>query len=172
MNGEKLLYEELSALIEESRKKIYSHASGEMVFLFWKIGQRINNDILKNKRADYGKQIVSMLSTQLSERYGRSFAFRNLRRMMQFAEQFLDFEIVSPVATQLSWSHIVEVLPLETLEAKLFYLNEAAHGLMGKNALREMINRKAYERKEIADTQITSASPIPTGIFKDPYLFD
>jgi len=46
--------------------------------------------------------------------------------MMQFAEQFSDFEIVSPLATQLSWAHIIEVLPLESKEAKIFYLSEAA----------------------------------------------
>ena len=38
--------------------------------------------------------------------------------------------------------------------------------------LREMISRKAYERKEIADTQLTAASKIPHGTFKDSYLFD
>jgi predicted nuclease of restriction endonuclease-like (RecB) superfamily len=43
---------------------------------------------------------------------------------------------------------------------------------MGKRALRDMISRKEYERKEIADTQITNASSIPHGVFKDPYLFD
>jgi len=46
------------------------------------------------------------------EKYGRSFEARNLRRMMQFAEQFPDFEIVSPVATQLSWAHFVERIML------------------------------------------------------------
>jgi predicted nuclease of restriction endonuclease-like (RecB) superfamily len=79
---------------------------------------------------------------------------------------------VSPAATQLSWAHITEILPLKSNEAKLFYLNEAARGLMGRNGIRKMISRKAYERKEIADTQISAASPIPTGVFKDPYLFD
>jgi len=51
-------------------------------------------------------------------------------------------------------------------------LNAAAQGLIGRNGLRDMISRKAYERKEIADTQISSTSPIPPGTFKDPYLFD
>jgi predicted nuclease of restriction endonuclease-like (RecB) superfamily len=166
------LFNEISALIEESRRKIYAHASGTTVLLFWQIGRCINSDILDNKRADYGKQIVSHLATQLTEKYGRSFEIRNLRRMMQFAEQFLDFEIVSQTATQLSWACFIEILPLKTMEAKLFYLNEAARGLIGRNGIREMISRKAYERKEIADTQITSASPIPLGTFKDPYLFD
>jgi hypothetical protein len=53
-----------------------------------------------NKRADYGMKIVSQLAAQLTGKYGRSFALRNLRRMMQFAEQFSDFEIVSMASTQ------------------------------------------------------------------------
>jgi predicted nuclease of restriction endonuclease-like (RecB) superfamily len=92
--------------------------------------------------------------------------------MMQFNEQFSDFEIVSPLATQLSWAHIIEILPLKTHDAKLFYLKEAAQGLIGKRELRKMISRKAYERREIADAQISIGSPIPLGTFKDPYLFD
>ncbi|MDR2615583.1 MAG: PDDEXK nuclease domain-containing protein, partial [Oscillospiraceae bacterium] len=171
-NPNSALFNEISALIEQSRRIIYTQAGKATILLFWEIGQRINVEILQNKRADYGKQIVSRLATQLTEKYGRSFEARNLRRMMQFAEQFSDFEIVSPVATQLSWSHIIEVLPLKTQEAKLFYLSEASRWLMSKRTLRDMINRKTYERKEIADTQITKASPIPSGVFKDPYLFD
>jgi predicted nuclease of restriction endonuclease-like (RecB) superfamily len=172
MNSEQILYEEISSMIEQSKRTIYSQANSVTVLLFWKIGQRINNEVLKNKRADYGKQIVVALSRDLAEKYGRAFGDRNLRRMMQFNEQFPSFEIVSPLATQLSWAHFIEILPLKKYEAKLFYLDEAARGLIGKRALREMISRKTYERKEIADTQISSASPIPIGTFKDPYLFD
>ena len=95
-----------------------------------------------------------------------------MRRMMQFNDQFPSFEIVSQAATQLSWAHIVEVLPLKTQEAKLFYLNEAARGLIGRDGLREMIKRRNFERGEIANTQISAKSTIPPGTFKDPYLFD
>jgi len=91
---------------------------------------------------------------------------------MQFAEQFSDFEIVSPSATHLSWAHIVEVLPLKTQDAKLYYLSEASRGVIGRDKMRAMINRKAYERREIADTQITDTARVPQGAFKDPYLFD
>jgi len=171
-NSVDMLYREVSTLIEQSRRVIHAQASNTTVVLFWEIGRRINNEVLGNKRADYGKQIVSQLATQLTEKYGRSFEARNLRRMMQFSEQFPDFEIVSQVATQLSWAHFIEILPLKSQEAKLFYLNEAARSLIGRNGLRAMISRKAYERREIADAQISSVSPIPPGIFKDPYLFD
>jgi len=159
-------------LIEENRRAIYRHASGSTVMMFWEIGRHINTDILENKRADYGKMIVSRVATQLTEKYGSTYELRNLRRMMQFNDQFPDFEIVSQPATQLSWAHIVEILPLKTTEAKMFYLTEAARGLIGRDGLRIMIKRKAFERKEIADTQISPSSPIPPGTFKDPYLFD
>jgi predicted nuclease of restriction endonuclease-like (RecB) superfamily len=104
--------------------------------------------------------------------YGRSFEARNLRRMMQFAEQFPDFGIVSALTTQLSWSHVVEVLPLKTAQARLFYLGEAANRQLATRELRRMIDRKAFERKEIANAQLTEASAIALDTFKDPYLLD
>jgi len=82
MNTDKILFDEISMLIVQSRRAIYAQANSATVLLFWKIGQRINVEILQNKRADYGKQIVSALPTQLS------------------------------------WTHIVEILPLKTQEAK------------------------------------------------------
>lgn len=82
------------------------------MLLFWEIGHRINNEILENKRADYGKQVINLLSEELVVKYGRSFEVRNLRRMMQFAEQFSDLTIVSTASTQLSWNHFVEILPI------------------------------------------------------------
>jgi len=166
------LYNDIAAIIENGRREIYMQANRGTVMIFWQIGKRINEDILNNKRADYGKQIVSALTTQLTSSFGRSFELRNIRRMMQFAEQFSDIEIVSALPTQLSWSHIVEILPLKSYEAKLFYLTEAANGYISTRKLRDMIARRSFERKEIANGQISSTSPIPPGTFKDPYLFD
>ena len=86
--------------------------------LFWQVGYRINTHILQNKRATYGKQIVPTVSAQLENEYGRNFTEKNVRRMMKFAGQFQDIEIVVPLARQLSWSHFVELLPLKKMEAK------------------------------------------------------
>ena len=88
INGD-ALFNEISALIEQSRNSIYKQARAASIILFWNIGQQIYNNILDNKRADYGKQIVSRLATQLSEKFGRSFELRNLRRMMLFAAQLV-----------------------------------------------------------------------------------
>jgi predicted nuclease of restriction endonuclease-like (RecB) superfamily len=166
------LFEKISTLIEQARETVFSHANATKTLLFWHIGKTVNEDILENDRAEYGKQIVATLATQLQHYYGRSFEHRNLLRMMQFARQFPDFEIVSPAATQLSWSHIVEVLPLKNTEAKLFYLSEAAKHRLGKRDLHKLIERKTYERADIASIQTAERQDIPFGTFKDPYLLD
>lgn len=166
------LFRQVASLIEQSKQHVAIQANSTLTLLFWKIGKIINENLLGNKRADYAKQIVTTLSTQLKELYGKSFEERNLRRMMQFAEQFPDLAILSPLATQLSWSHFVELLPLKSYEAKLFYAAQAAERKWGKRDLREQINRKAFERTEIANLQISEVQPELTNIFKDPYLLD
>jgi len=107
------LFATVCSLIEDARRSLARQANSTTVFLFWRIGQQVNNDILNLQRAEYGRKVVATLATQLSTSYGRSFEARNLRRMMQFAEQFPDFGIVSPLATQLSWSHFIELLSLK-----------------------------------------------------------
>ena len=114
------LFNELAQLIEESQRQLVSAANSKPTMLFWQVGQRINQNILQNKRAEYGKQIVSTLSTQLKNKFGKNFELRNVQRMLQFAEQFTDIEMVVPLSRQLSWSHFVQLLPLKNWEAKLF----------------------------------------------------
>jgi predicted nuclease of restriction endonuclease-like (RecB) superfamily len=166
------LLKELSQLIEDSKQQVSIQANSAVTILFWQIGNRINQDILQNKRAEYSKQIVSTVSTQLKERYGKNFELRNLRRMMQFAEQFTDFQIVLTLSRQLSWSHFVELLPLKTIEAKLFYAQNASNNLFGIRELRRQIALKTFERTSIADAQIVEANKIPFNTFKDPYILD
>ncbi|MCL2246084.1 MAG: DUF1016 N-terminal domain-containing protein [Lentimicrobiaceae bacterium] len=120
-----------------------------MTMLFWNVGKRINEDMLQNKRADYGKQIVATLSRQLTEKYGRNFERTNLTRMMKFAEQFFDLEIVAPLVQQLSWSHFRELIPLKSEEARLFYAKEAAERHWGKRELRQSIERNSQPVKKI-----------------------
>ena len=103
------LFNELSQLIEQSKQQVTVQANSTVIILFWQVGNRINQDVLQNKRADYAKQIVSTVSTQLKERYGNNFELRNLRRMMQFAEQFTDLQIIVPLSRQLSWSPLYKV---------------------------------------------------------------
>jgi predicted nuclease of restriction endonuclease-like (RecB) superfamily len=140
--------------------------------LFWHIGNRINKEILQNKRADYGKQIVATLSAQLEERFGRNFTEKNVRRMLQFAEQFPDNSIVVTLSRQLSWSHFLVLIPLKNQEAKLYYAQASATQTLGVRELRKQISTKTFERSSIANLQNTSNHPAIHNSFKDPYFLD
>ena len=166
------LYNELSQLIVQSKQQVAVQANSAVTILFWQVGNRINQDILQNKRADYAKQIVPKLSAQLENKYGRNFEVKNLRRMMQFAEQFSNSQIVVPLARQLSWSHFVELLTIKTIKAKLFYAQNASNNLFGIRELRRQIALKAFERTNITHAQIIESTHIPFNTFKDPYILD
>jgi predicted nuclease of restriction endonuclease-like (RecB) superfamily len=166
------LLSELSALIEESRQFVARQANSVLTMLFWNVGKRINETILQNKRAEYGKQIIPTVSAQLESKYGRNFAEKNVRRMMQFADQFPDEQIVVPLARQLSWSHFIILLPIKNQEAKLFYAQKAIAENMGKRELRKQIEIKTFERTDIANAQLSLQSSIPLNTFKDPYILD
>ena len=71
INIEKKLVSDVTLLIEESRNVVANTVNTTLVLLYWKIGNRINADILKHKRAEYGKQIIASLTQQLTEKYGK-----------------------------------------------------------------------------------------------------
>ncbi len=166
------LISEISLLIEQSQRHIATQANSALTQLFWQIGKRINDEILLNKRADYGKQIVVTLSEKLMTRYGRSFEEKNLRRMLQFSEQFEDFSIVVTLSRQLSWSHFLVLLPIKQAEAKQYYANLSSVEYWSVRDLRKQIARKAFERNEIANTQLSTFKPELLNTFKDPYILD
>ncbi len=152
--------------------------------MYWHIGERINREVLGNERAEYGKQIVSQVATQLQFEYGKKgFELRNIRRMMQFAQQFPEFRIVSQVAAQLSWSHFIEVLSLKDELQREFYITLAASERWGRDRLRKEIDGMLYERTAIAtkpdelikkelstlrDDNVMS----PDLVFKSPYFLE
>lgn len=156
--GQNLLAE-LSHLIEQNQREVVSQANSTLTMLFWQIGKRINKEILQNKRADYGKQIVPTVAAQLKEKYGRNFELGNLRRMLQFAEQFTDMQIVATLSRQLSWSHFRELIPLKSEEAKLYYAQASATQGLGIRELRKEISTKTFERSSIANLQNTGNHP-------------
>ena len=149
------LFVDLSQLIEQSQQQVAVYANSTLTVLFWQVGKRINDEILQNQRADYGKQIVPTLSTQLENLYGRNFTEKNVRRMIQFAQQFTDIEIVVTLSRQLSWSHFLALIPLKSEEAKHFYAQLIINGTLGVRELRKQIANKAFERTAIANVQTT-----------------
>ena len=93
-------FKRVSEIIENRKCRVQVAANSEVTLMFWEVGQYVNSVVLDEKRAAYGKQIVATLSLQLQEKYGKSFELTNLRRMMRFAENFADYEIVATLSPQ------------------------------------------------------------------------
>ena len=177
------LITDLRTLINEARNKVALIVNTEITLLYWHIGKRINEEVLGNQRAEYGKQIVSTVSTQLTKEYGRGFELRNLRRMMQFAELFPDFQIVAPLARQLSWSHFIELLSIKNDLGREFYLTMAASENWSIRTLRNKIDSMLYERtaisskpEEVIKTELANLRDneilSPDLVFKSPYFLE
>lgn len=106
------LFSEIKALIEQGRQEVAITVNAAMTMLYWQIGTRINHEILKDQRAEYGKQIVVSLARQLQTEYGSGWSEKQLRHCLRFAEIFDDQEIVYTLCRQLSWILILTTIPI------------------------------------------------------------
>ena len=102
------LIQDLRQIIEQTRGSVAVAANYALSMMYWHIGNRINKDVLDNQRAEYGKNIVASVARQLRAEYGsKGFDEKNIRRMMSFAHQFPDEQIVASLMRQLSWTHLL-----------------------------------------------------------------
>jgi predicted nuclease of restriction endonuclease-like (RecB) superfamily len=169
------LHAELRTLIANSRQRLAGAVNAELTRLYWNVGQRLRTEVLGEGRASYGAQLLDQLGHQLAQEFGRGFESRNLRRMVKFAESFPDAAIVSTLSTQLSWSHMVTIVALKTPQARQYYASQAAQDGWSVRELAHQIERKAFERTEIANAQasvLQTADAEPAVVFKDPYFLD
>lgn len=183
-SNELIIVADIRAMIADARQRVAVSANATITLLYWHIGERINREVLDNQRADYGKRIVERVAKHLQlELGGREFSARNLRRMMQFAQLMPDLQIVTPLATQLSWTHFQEVLPLKDELQREFYLTMAAEESWSKRTLRAKIDGMLYERTAIASrpkelirnelaTLRRDHAISPELVFKSPYFLD
>jgi len=89
------LFLEIKEIIQNAKEKVARTINATLTATYWYIGKRINDEVLENKRAGYGKEIVKTLSAELTKEYGRGWSEKQLRHCLRFAETFADFEIVS-----------------------------------------------------------------------------
>ena len=175
---------DLRQIIDSARSHVAATANYELTAMYWHIGDRINRDVLNNERAEYGKQIVATVARQLQEEYGtKGFEERTIRRMMQFALQFPDFQIVSTLLSKLSWSHFVIVMPIKDELQREFYLTMAANEMWSVRTLQAKIDGMLYERtaiatkpeelirQELADLR-DNETLSPDLVFKSPYFLE
>ena len=131
-----------SKLIDDetySKVKDYSKERHKVITYF-EIGKLLNE-----AGGKYGDNIIDEYSRKLVIEVGKKYNRRTLFRMKQFYNIFID-EKVSQLATQLSWSHYVELLPLKNIDEIKYYINICKEQNIGRDSLREKIRNNEYSR--------------------------
>ena len=166
------LYDDIRAIIINTRNTIYKAVNTGILEANWKIGRRIvEEEQAGASRAEYGQRVINDLAEKLSVEFGRGFDARELRRYRQFYLLFPKWDALRP---ELTWTHYRTLIRVENERARLYYMNEAA--------LDSQIERLTYERilssqnqlivKEAEDAASRQAQLTPADIIKDPYVLD
>ena len=173
------LHAELRKLIAASRQRLSAVVNAELSRLYWTVGQRLTSEVLSGERARYGAQLMVKLGERLAAEFGRGFEAKNLRRMVQFVQAFPEPEKVASLMRQLSWTHFLQLLPMKTEPARWFYAQQCITEHWSVRELRRQIDRKAFERSQLASTPsptLPAMSELPPTapalVFKDPYFLD
>lgn len=179
----KQIYDNIIKLIETAKRKVFETANFQTVYLFWHIGQELKEKILNGQKAEYGKSIVKNLSKELEFRYGRSYEKSSVFRMIQFYEEFPDFEKVATLSQQLTWSHFKELLPVNDGLKRDFYAVLCKNEGWSVRTLRERKKSMLYERTAISkrpektirnDIQLLEEKDVMTVdmFYRDPCILD
>jgi predicted nuclease of restriction endonuclease-like (RecB) superfamily len=177
------LLTELRGLIESARQRVAQTANSTLTMLYWHVGLRIRNEVLREGRAEYGAQIIATLSAQLVRDYGKGFNASALTRMVKFAESFPDEAILATLSQELSWSHFIEILPLKQPLEREYYAELCRVERWSVRTLRERIGSQLYLRTAIAKQPESvvkaeinhlraGGQMTPDLVFRDPYMLD
>ncbi len=174
---------DIRKVIEAAREQTAQAVNSTLVIMYWRIGKRIREDVLGNQRAEYGKEVLQILSGKLTQEYGRGFDRRNLHYMVRFAELFPDEQIVNALRSQLSWTHFRELLSIEEPLKRAFYAEMCRVERWSTRTLQQKIGHLLYERTAVAKkSEEMIAGDIaalrdedrltPDMVFRDPYFLD
>ncbi len=177
------LLTDIQHLINQARQEVASVVNAELTMLYWKVGYRINIEVLKDERAEYGQSIIEDLARSLTIEYGRSFEEKNLRRMIQFAELFPDEKIVAALRRQLSWTHFKSLIPLKDPLKRDFYAEMCRIERWTTRTLEKQIKSMLFERTALSKKPeelmrheidvLRESDKVSTDlILKDPYILD
>ncbi|GAA5092462.1 hypothetical protein GCM10023210_21400 [Chryseobacterium ginsengisoli] len=92
------LLQNISALLDNARKRVVVAVNQTMVLTYYEIGRMIVADEQHGEsRAEYGKAVLKDLSLHLTEKFGKGFSQRNLEQMRQF---YLSYSISQTVSAE------------------------------------------------------------------------
>ncbi|GGF49139.1 PDDEXK nuclease domain-containing protein [Echinicola rosea] len=177
------LFGEIKQLIDQSRRQVAHTVNAAISLLYWKVGKRLHEEVLHHQRAEYGKEIINSLSVQLEQEYGKGWSKRQIHYCLRFAEAFPDAEIVHTLCSQLTWSHIRLIIPMDSEVKRMFYVEICKLEKWSVRSLQEKIDSMLYERTAISkkpeETIKTTLGELknqdsvnPDLIFRDPYFLD
>lgn len=141
-SGESLL-QDACVIIDQAKAAAYRQVNETLIKRNWLLGMRIQHEVLKDKRAEYGEQVIANLAENLTEKYGEGFIKRNLHHFVDFYIKHPDFfhavsgkteslEIVNAVSSQfpITANNIVNAVSSQSSMAQIF------QSLTGKTPIR------------------------------------
>ena len=169
------LFERISALIEESRKRVATAVNIAEVYTKYEIGRHIVEDEQEGKaRAAYGKQVLPILSQKLTDKFGSGWSLETLKSARKFYSVYAPQAIRSTALTKsnketgktnlvnsvdqiqiapaephkfvLSWSHYLVLMRIKDDGARSFYEVECAKQNWGVRWLQRQVGSSLYER--------------------------
>ncbi|WP_326492698.1 PDDEXK nuclease domain-containing protein [Vibrio alginolyticus] len=178
-----LLVEDISLLVASAKQRAAAAINNEITLLYWQVGNRVRQEVLGGERADYGKQVIATLATELTAQYGKGWSKRNLAQMVKFAEVFTDAHIVQTLSAQLSWSHFVILCAIDDPLKRDFYTSMAMQERWSTRTLDERIGALLFERTAISkkpdETIVAELTELRVSgqynknlLLKDPYILD
>jgi predicted nuclease of restriction endonuclease-like (RecB) superfamily len=166
-------FDEVLALIDAAKRRAHRAVNRELVDLYWQVGEHISGKIA---RAEWGDGVVDELATAIARQHPtlRGFTRRNLFRMRQFYEAYRGREKVSPLVTQLPWTHHLLILGTRTDDEREFYVLAAVRSGWSSRELERQIRARAFERSAAPKVSalLTQTHPTAPADFKDVYSLE
>ncbi len=146
-------YNQIKNLIENyeiNRKVRYMQDNHERLLMNWHIGKLLVEAQSGMSRAKYGDGLIKKWSLELSNLYGTSYSYTNLKNMRQLYKLY---PIGRTLCDQLTWSHYRYLLPIRNENERNYYINQVILNHLSVRELREMIKNKTYDRLSYADKE-------------------
>lgn len=124
------ILEEVRQIIRTGQKAAYGAVNSAMILTYWNVG----------------KQIISILSQELTKEFGSGYSERNLRNCRKFYMDFPDSEIWNACVPNLNWTHFRTLLREDNENARLWYMNEAYQNGWSTRTLDRNISTQYYYR--------------------------
>ena len=174
---------EVTQLIHAAKQRAVVAVNAELTLLYWQVGRRIAEEVLKGERAEYGQQIIVSLARDLTTTFGRGWQKKQLHHCLRFAECYSETEIVSAVRRQLSWTHFKSLIYIDNPLKREFYMNMAVQERWSTRTLAERIETQLFERTAISKKpELTIINELTLLreqglvnqdlVLKDPYVLD